>query len=113
MDEKSESFSLVSLVTTHFADGILQHRVLLVEVVYSLFALSVDSALAAGRSSGSAGCRNSKHGLQGRSADRVRQQWSSEDRVAAEEVDLDLHWVTHPAEDVDVALTLLLSLRGG
>ncbi len=32
----------------------------------------------------------------------VEQQRSGEDRVAAEEVDLDLHGVAHPAEDVDV-----------
>ena len=38
----------------------------------------------------------------------VEQQWSSKDRVAAEEVDLDLHWVTHPSEDVDVVPALLV-----
>ena len=38
----------------------------------------------------------------------VEQQWCCKDRVAAEEVDLDLHWVTHPAEDVDVVPALLV-----
>ena len=31
-----------------------------------------------------------------------------EDRVAAEEVDLDLHWVAHPSEDVNIVPTLLV-----
>ena len=30
------------------------------------------------------------------------------DRVAAEEVNLNLHWVTHPAEDIDIIPTLLV-----
>ena len=38
----------------------------------------------------------------------VEQQWSSKDRVAAEEVDLDLHRITHPSEDVDVVPSLLV-----
>lgn len=38
----------------------------------------------------------------------VEQQWSSEDRVAAEEVDLDLHRIAHPSEDVDVVPSLLV-----
>ena len=31
-----------------------------------------------------------------------------EDRVAAEEIDLNLHWIAHPTKDVDVVPTFLV-----
>ena len=99
----------VSLVATHLADSILQHSVLLIEVVYRLLALSVVVhrsleeeaqealyAVASGTSSEVA------------QQCEVEQQRSSEDRVAAEEVNLDLHRVAHPSEDVDVVPSLLV-----
>jgi hypothetical protein len=41
---------------------------------------------------------------------RAASDRSSEDRVAAEEVNLDLHRIAHPAEDVDVIPSLLVVL---
>ena len=42
----------------------------------------------------------------------VEQQRSCKDGVAAEEVDLDLHWVAHPTEDVDVVPCLFVVVHG-
>ncbi len=39
---------------------------------------------------------------------RSRASGSSKDAVTTEEVDLDLHGVTHPTEDVDVVPTLFI-----
>ena len=36
----------------------------------------------------------------------VEDDWRREDRVASQQVDLDLHWVAEPSEDVDVVPTL-------
>lgn len=99
----------ISLVTAHLADGVLQHGVLLVEVVHSLFTLSVivhwrleeEAQEALGAVTAGTGCKVAQQA-------EVEQQWSGKDGVAAQEVDLDLHWITHPAEDVDVVPTLLV-----
>ena len=99
----------VSLVASHFADGVLQHGVLLVEVVDGFLALGVvvhrrleeeaEEALCA-VASGTC-CEVAQQA-------EVKQQWSGKNRVAAEEVDLDLHRIAHPSEDVDVVPSLLV-----
>ena len=43
----------------------------------------------------------------------VEHERRREDRVAAQEVDLDLHRVAHPPEDVDVVPPLLVVAAGG
>ena len=99
----------VGFVTAHFAESVFEHYVLLEEVVDGHFVLSVvvhraleeeaEEALdtvASGASSEVA------------QENEVKAQGSSEDRVAAEEVDFDLHWVAHPSEDVDVVPSLLV-----
>lgn len=43
---------------------------------------------------------------------KVKTERSSEDRVATEEVDLDLHGITHPTEDVDVVPSFLVVVAG-
>ena len=100
---------LISLVTAHLADGVLQHGVLLVEVVHSLLALGVvvhwrleeEAQEALGAVTASTGCKVAQQS-------EVEQQWSCKDRVAAEEVNLNLHRITHPSEDVDVVPTFLV-----
>src|SRR4051812_35488454 len=44
--------------------------------------------------------------------DQVEREWRGEDAVAAEEVDLDLHRVVEPPEDVDVVPTLFVVAAG-
>ena len=71
---------LVSLVTAHLADGVLQHRVLLVEVVHSLLALGVvvhwrleeEAQEALGAVTASTGCKVAQQS-------EVEQQWSCKD----------------------------------
>ena len=104
----------VGFVTAHFAESVFEHYVLLEEVVDGHFVLSVvvhraleeeaEEALdtvASGASSEVA------------QENEVKAQGSSEDRVAAEEVDLDLHGIAHPAEDVDVVPTFLVVVARG
>ena len=43
---------------------------------------------------------------------QVKTQRCCEDRVAAQEVDLDLHGIAHPAKDVDVVPTLFVVVAG-
>ena len=43
---------------------------------------------------------------------KVERQRSGEDRVTAQEIDLDLHGVTEPAEDIDVVPTLFVVTAG-
>ena len=100
---------LVGLVATHLADGVLQHGVLLVEVVHGLLALRVivhgrleEEAQEALYAVAASTC--GEVAQQG----EVEQQRSGKDRVAAEEVDLDLHGIAHPSEDVDVVPSLLV-----
>ena len=71
---------LISLVTAHLADGVLQHRVLLVEVVHSLLALGVvvhwrleeEAQEALGAVTASTRCKVAQQS-------EVEQQWSSKD----------------------------------
>ena len=103
----------VGLVSAHFADGILQHGVLLIEVVDGLFAFRVvvhrslqeeaEEPLYAPLSSA---CRQVAEQAE------VEQHGSGKDRVAAEEVDLDLHGIAHPSEYVDVVPALLVVVAG-
>ncbi len=104
----------VSLITTHLADGVLEHGVLLEEVVDGHFTLGVvvhgaleeeaQEALdaVAAVASGEVAEKN-----------EVEAEGSCEDRVAAEEVDLDLHGIAHPAEDVDVVPAFLAVVARG
>ena len=39
---------------------------------------------------------------------KVEQERCSENRVSAEEIDFDLHWIIHPSEDVNVVPSLLI-----
>ena len=99
----------VALIATHLADSILQHCVLLIEVVDWLLAHGIvvlwtlqeeaEEALCA-----KASCTCCKVAEQA----EVETQWSSEDRVAAKEVNLYLHWIAHPSEDVDVIPSFLI-----
>ena len=99
----------VSLVATHLANGILEHGVLLIEVIDSLLVLRVvvhrrleeeaQEALNAIATSA---------GGEVREQTEVKAERSGEDRVAAEEVNLDLHGIAHPSEDVDVVPSLLV-----
>ena len=83
---------LVSLVAAHFADGVLQHGVLLEEVVDRFLALGVvvhrgleeegeETLDAAAAGTGSEVAEQAE----------VEQKRCGKDGVAAEEVDLDLH----------------------
>jgi len=104
----------VSCVATHFADSVLQHGVLLEEVVYGNFVLSVVVHRALEEEAQEAldavtAVASSEVAQQ----NEVEAERSSEDRVAAEEVDLDLHGVAHPAEDVDVVPAFLVVVARG
>ena len=105
---------LVSLIAAHLADGVLEHYILLEEVVDGNFTLGVVvhraleeeaeetlDAMTAGAGSEVA----QKH--------EVEAKGCCEDRVAAEEVDLDLHGIAHPTEDVDVVPSLLAVVARG
>ena len=109
---KSVDF-LVCLITAHLADGVLEHHVLLEEVVNGNLVLSVVvhraleeeaqealSAIAAGATS------------QVDEQTQVKAQGCCKDRVAAQEVDLDLHGIAHPAKDVNVVPALLVVVAG-
>lgn len=106
-------YFFVSLVTAHLADGVLEHNILFEEVVYGylvncvvvLRALEEEAqeALCA-----VAACTLCKVGEE----HQVEAEGSCQDRVAAEEVDLDLHGIAHPAEDVDVVPSFLVVVAG-
>ena len=93
----------VSRVTAHFADSVFEHNVLLEEVVNRHFVLGVvvhralkeeaEEALSTVASGTS--CEVAEE-------HEVEAERRCEDRVAAEEVNLYLHRVAHPSEDVDV-----------
>ena len=102
-------YLLVCLISAHIADGILQHGVLLVEVVHGFLALgevvhrtleeeAQETLYAVTAGAGSKVAEQTQ----------VEKQWSSEDGVAAEEVYLYLHGVTHPSENVDVVPSFLI-----
>ncbi len=104
----------VSLVAAHLADGVLEHNILLEEVVHRHFVLSVvvhraleeeaEEALYA-EAACTLGEVAQKH--------EVKAERSCKDRVAAEEVDLYLHGIAHPAENVDVVPALLVVVARG
>ena len=99
----------VSLITSHLADSVLEHDVLVEEVVYSLLALSIivhrtleeetQEALYAVASGACSEVHEQRE---------VEQQRCCEDGVAAEEVDLYLHRIAHPAEYVEIIPSLLI-----
>ena len=105
---------LVNLVAAHLADGILQHGVLLIEVVYGFLALGVivhgrleeetqEALYAVAAGTGGQIAKQAE----------VKTQRGSEDRVAAQEIDLDLHGIAHPSEDVDVVPTFFVVVAWG
>ena len=104
----------VSLVTAHFADSVLQHCVLLEEVVYGYFVLGVivhraleEEAQEALDAVAAVACCEVAQKYE------VEAKGCGEDRVAAEEVDFNLHGIAHPAENVDVVPSLLVVIAGG
>ena len=99
----------VSFVATHFAQSVLEHYILLEQVVNRHFVLSVVVHWALEEEAQEAldaiaSCASSQVAEEY----EVKAKRSSEDRVAAEEVGLDLHWRAHPTEDVDVVPTFLV-----
>ena len=83
------------MVYGHFVLGVVVHRALEEEAQEAL------DAVASGTS-----CEVAQE-------NEVEAQRCCKDRVAAEEVDLDLHGVAHPAEDVDVIPTFLVVVARG
>ena len=105
---------LVSFVAAHFADSVFEHYVLLEEVVDGHFMLGVvvhraleEEAQEALYAVASGACCEVAEQYE------VEAEGSCEDRVAAEEVDLDLHGVAHPAEDVEVVPAFLVVVARG
>ena len=100
---------LVSLISTHFADSVLQHSVLLEEVVHRFLTLCVVVHRSL-EEEGEETLDATAAGTGGQVAEQaeVEQQRCGKDGVAAEEVDLNLHGIVHPAEDVDVVPSLLV-----
>ena len=109
---KSVDF-LVCLIATHLTDSVLEHHVLLEEVVNGNLVLGVVvhraleeeaqealSAITAGTA-----CKVDEQ-------TQVKAQGCCKNRVAAQEVDLDLHGIAHPAKDVDVVPSLLVVVAG-
>ena len=102
-------YFLISLIASHFADSILQHGVLLEEVVDRFLALGVvvHRSLEEEREETldtTTACTGSEVAEQA----EVEQQRCGKDGVAAEEVNLNLHGVVHPTEDVNGIPSLLV-----
>ena len=104
----------VSLVAAHLTDGVLEHDVLLEEVV--------DGHLALGEVVHGALEEEAEEALDAVTActccevaqeHEVKAEGCCEDRVAAEEVDLDLHGIAHPSEDVDIVPSFFVVVAGG
>ena len=104
----------VSFVAAHFADGVFEHDVLLEQVVDSFFALGVVVHRALEEEAQEA-LDAEAAGASGEVAEQyqVEAQGSGEDGVAAQEVDFDLHGVSHPSEDVDVVPAFLIVVARG
>jgi len=83
------------VVDGHFTLGVVMHRALQEEAQEAL-----DAAAACA-------CCNVAEQYQ------VKAEGRGKDRVAAEEVDLYLHRVAHPAEDVDIVPSLLVVVARG
>lgn len=104
---------LVSLVATHFTDCIFEHDILLEEVVDGHFTLRIvvhraleEEAQEALRAITS--LASSEVGKE----HEVEQQRSGKNRVAAKEVDLYLHGIAHPSEDINIIPSLLIIVAG-
>ena len=87
-------YLFVSLVSTHLADGIFQHDILVEEVVDSLltFRVVVHRALEE-ETQEALDAVTAGAGSEVTEQCEVEEQRCSQDRVAAEEVDLDLHGI--------------------
>ena len=104
----------VSLITAHYADSVFEHYILLEKVIHRNLVLCVIMHRALEEEAEEsldtiASCSLSyiakKH--------EVETERSCKDRVAAEEVDLDLHGIAHPTEDVDVVPAFLVVVARG
>jgi len=104
----------VSFVATHFAESVLQHNVLLEEVVNGNFVLGVVVHRALEEEAQEA-LDTEAAGASSEVAEEyeVEAQRSSEDRVAAEEVDFDLHGVPIQPKMSDVIPTFLVVVARG
>ena len=104
---------LVSLIATHLADSVLEHYILLEQVVNGdlILCVIVHRALQEeaqeALSAKTAGAVSEVH-----EQTQVKAQGGCQDRITAQEVDLDLHGITHPAKDVDIVPTLLIIIAG-
>ncbi len=102
-------YELVGLIATHFADSVLKHHILLEEVVYRHFVLCIVVHGALEEEAQEALCAIAA-GACGEVAEEheVKAEGSCENRVATEEVNLNLHGIAHPAEDIDVVPAFLV-----
>ena len=105
---------LVCRVAAHFAEGVFQHGILLIEVVDRLLSYPIIVHRTLHEETQEAldtvtACTGGEIDEQ----TEVETQGSCQDGVATEEVDLDLHGIAHPTEDVDIvpALFVVLSRR--
>ena len=100
---------LVSLITTHLADSVLEHYILLEQVVNGDLTLCVivhralQEEAQEALSAKTTGTMSKVH-----EQTQVKAQRSCQDRITAQEVDLDLHGIAHPTKDVDIVPTLLI-----
>lgn len=104
---------LVWLIAAHLTDGILEHDVLVEKIVDRLFSLCVVVHRTL-EEEAQEPLYTIAPGTCGEIAQQgeVKQQRSCEDRVSAEEVDLDLHGVAHPTENIDIVPTFLIVVAG-
>ncbi len=104
----------VGLVAAHFTDGVLEHCVLLEEVVYRHFVYSVVVHRALEEEAQEALCAVATVACcEVDKEAEVEAEGCCEDRVAAEEVNLNLHRISHPAEDIDVVPAFLVVVARG
>ena len=100
-------YLLVSLITSHFANDILQHCILLIKVVNGFLTRSIVVHRSLEEEAEEALCTVSTCSEVAQQS-KVEQQWSGKNRVTTEEVYLNLHRIANPSEDVDVVPSLLV-----
>ena len=99
----------ICLVAAHLADGILKHGVLTVQVVDSLFSNGVVVHWRLEEETEETLCAIATGtGSKVNEQTEIETYRSSKNAVAAEEVNLNLHGIAHPSEDVDIVPRLFV-----
>lgn len=100
---------LIGLITTHFTNSIFQNSILLEEMIDRNFVFSIIMhRTLQEETQETLDTKTSCTCSQVTQQYKVQAQRSSKNRITAKEINLNLHWIPHPSEDINIIPTFFI-----